>query len=117
MAKKTVNFFELVPQIIREWEENEDGRISVKQPRFFNKLAKKIIEPHLKKSHVNVRLDEHGSFVWLLCTGEYNMAEIADKFNEKFSCDDGAERLDIFMKYLEKCDMIEYLNLDKLNKK
>lgn len=117
MAKKTVNFFELVPLRVREWEEDENGKISVKQPRFFNKLAKKFIEPYLKKAHVNVRLDEHGSFTWRLCTGEHTMADIADRFNERFSCDDGVERLEVFMQYLEKCSMIEYVNIDELNKK
>ena len=117
MGKKTVNFLELIPKRTREWEELENGRIAVKQPRFFNKLAKKLVEPFLKKPTVNVRLDEYGSFTWLLLDGTKRMSEIADEFNSEFNCTDGADRLQIFIKYLENCDMIEFTNLKELSDK
>ncbi len=116
MGKK-VNFLELKPLRKREWEDIGDGRVAVFQPRFFNNLAKKYIEPLLKRPTVKVRLDREGTFTWMLCDGSRTMAEIGEMFKQEFSCEDAIERLQSFMQYLERCEMIEFANLEEVGGK
>ncbi len=115
MAKK-VNFYKLIPRRKREWENIDDERVAIFQPRFFNNLAKKIIDPFLKSPTVRVKLDREGTFAWLLCDGHSTITEIAEKFDSHFNCKDGIDRLHTFMSYLEKCEMIEYVNINEIKK-
>ncbi len=120
--RKKVDFGRLVPKRERLYETMENGNVSVSQPRFFNGFMKSLAEKYLKRPDVKVRLDEKGTFVWNLCDGVRSNDEIcglfAERFGDSFTSKSGNsdvfDRFRDFMDYLEKCEMISYVNLDQL---
>ena len=114
--KKKIDFAKLKPLRQREFETLENGNVSVSQPRFFNSFLKKYADKFLKKPDVKVKLDEKGSLVWNMCDGKNTIADIALEFEKKFNDGPVYERLQEFILYLEKCEMISYVNLEELEK-
>lgn len=114
MAKKKIDFGRLVPMRAREFSIMDNGCVSVRQPRFFNGFVRKLAESVFHLPDVNVKLDDKGTFVWNLCDGKCSNADIAEKFAERFGNDDVYDRLYSFMCYLEKCEMISYVNREEL---
>lgn len=119
MKKTNINLLDLKPKHNRAWEENDPGCVSVLQPRFSNRIMKKIFEPVLKNPDIRIRLDEYGSFVWKLCDGEHSISDISQKLKTRFgeSIEPVIDRLAQFMKYLERYEFIKYDNLpdEKIN--
>ena len=112
--KKKIDFAKLKPLRQREFETLENGNVSVNQPRFFNSFFKKYADKFLKNPDVKVRLDGKGSLVWNMCDGKNTIADIALEFEKKFNDGPVYERLQEFILYLEKCEMISYVNLKEL---
>ena len=112
--KKKIDFANLKPLRQREFEILDNGNISVSQPRFFNSFLKKYADKFLKKPDVKVKLDEKGSLVWNMCDGKNTIADIAVEFEKKFNDGPVYDRLQEFILYLEKCEMISYVNLKEL---
>ena len=70
---------------IRQMEyEDNDGLVTVlfvnPNPSF---IERKFFKKHIHKPY-KVELDELGTFVWQLCNGKYNVAEIIQKFEHQF---------------------------------
>jgi len=67
-----------------EFEEDEEGIVSVKIPRkdtWWVKVMSKIM--YVPSSKV-VSLDEVGSYVWRMCDGQTTVKELIEDFREKF---------------------------------
>lgn len=74
-------------------------KLTIIERLFFKKVSSKPYK---------IDLDDIGSFIWLLCDGEKNIAEITeiaeDKFDEKIS--PAKERVELFMKQMNKNKLI-----------
>ncbi|MFA4948495.1 MAG: PqqD family protein [Candidatus Krumholzibacteriia bacterium] len=118
MGKRTradVNLLDLVPRRIAEHEIDEARIVTVLMPRFRNRLMKHLFEPRHRNPYINIKLDDIGSEIWLLCDGTRNVGEIAvlmkEKFNERIEpCND---RLALFFRQLEQAQFISYANLEE----
>ncbi len=114
--KAAVNLLELKPRHNREWNETPGEKLAILQPRFSNELAKKLFGRFNKNPDIRIRLDDFGAFVWKLCDGDHTIREIGEKLKEHFgdSVEPAMERLELFLKYLERYEFILYSNIPEL---
>jgi hypothetical protein len=114
--KKMLNLLHLKPVHNRRFEQAEDGRVAILQPRISNRVLKQWFDPILRNPDIRIRLDDYGSYVWKQCTGECTVGEIADRLREKFgsSIEPVMDRLELFLKYLERYEFIRYINVPEL---
>ena len=109
--KKTeVNLLELVPKRILEWEDTDDGLITLLVPKFRGKLGN-LIASKMNSTNYEVQLDRVGSFVWKECDGENNVLEISQKMKDEFGeeIEPLFERISFFIKTLTASKAIELL--------
>lgn len=110
--KKTKNYLDFIP--VRnnafKWHINDEGIVVVEVVRngLFDKIAQ-VVFKRPKKSEI--KLDEHGSFVWKCIDDISNVHEIALKVEEYFGEDEKLyERLIIFCNILKDNKFITYKN-------
>jgi hypothetical protein len=110
------NLLDLKPLRAREWVDLDEERLAIVQPRFTNKVAKKIFRPLLKNPDIRIRLDDFGSFVWRQCDGKSTVREIAVKLREHFgdAVEPAIDRLELFLKDLERYEFISFSNIKEL---
>ena len=98
-----------------DYDVGDDSLVTLKSPRFRNRLMRRWLQPRLKRPFLKVKLDEIGSRVWLLCDGRKNVKEIASLLREEFK--DGIEpcydRLGLYFQQLERERFICYENLEE----
>jgi hypothetical protein len=75
-GKTPVNFLELKPFRLVQWEVSEEGRAVLIAPKFSGRFLGKWLVPLLSKPFFKVRLDDYGSFVWLRCDGQTTVEAI-----------------------------------------
>lgn len=111
-----LNLLELVPEPLIDHETGEDGMVTLLDPRFKNRLMKKIFEPRLKSPWMKVRLDEVGTAVWKRIDGSATVGEIGSELREEFGEDIEPcfERLSMFFSQLELSGFIRYRNIDEV---
>ncbi|MHC9544366.1 MAG: PqqD family protein [Vulcanimicrobiota bacterium] len=114
--KTAVNLLELKPRQNREWSESPGEKLAILQPRFSNELAKKLFGRLNKNPDIRIRLDEFGAFIWKLCDGAHTVREIGIELKSHFgdSVEPAMERLELFLKYLERYEFIFYSNIPEL---
>ena len=107
---KNHNILDLIPIHAEAWEEQSDGAVFLKRPRFKSPWLNKIIVKLGIRPYVNIHLDEFGSFVWNQCNGSQPVSEIADKLLEQFGekVNPVYERLGAFIKLLAYQELISY---------
>ena len=109
--KKTeVNLLELVPKRMLEWEDTDEGLITLLVPKFRGKFGN-FITSKLNSPNYKVQLDRVGSFVWKECNGEKNVLEISKKMKDEFGdeVEPLYERISFFIKTLTTSKAIELL--------
>ena len=80
----TANLLDMIATRNREWEQTEDGRVIILQPKFTNKWLVAWLIPRMRRPHFRIKLDEFGSWVWLECNGRRTVEEIATSLQAKF---------------------------------
>jgi len=80
----TANLLDVTATRNREWEQTEDGRVIILQPKFTNKWLVAWLMPRMHRPHFRIKLDEFGSWVWLECDGQRTVQEIATSLKTKF---------------------------------
>jgi hypothetical protein len=113
---KTINLLDLKPSKTRDWVDLDEERLAILQPRFSNRLIKKMFLPLLRNPDIRIKLDSFGSYVWKQCNGENTVGEIAGKLRERFgsAVEPALERLELFLRYLERYEFISYGNINEL---
>ncbi len=114
MGKKELNkknLLDLTPIHAVDWVRNEDGTISLWQPKTRNRLLKLLIKRLGKGLYYNVKLDRFGSFVWERCNGRLKIEEIALSLKQEFGedVDPVYERLGMFFHILNHYKLIRYI--------
>jgi hypothetical protein len=74
-----------IPKV--DYEQKDDGTISLLIPRFKNNFAKKIMIPKNKSPFIKANLDDLGSNTYRLANGERTIYEIAHLLQDQ-SCDE-----------------------------
>jgi len=110
--QKEQNLLELIPERIRPFEKEEDGHVSIIQPKFTNKFFIKYLAPRLKNAYFRIHLDEFGSKVWELCDGQNTIEYIGEQLHQTFGdkVEPVYERLAAFFQYLYRLKFIHYTN-------
>ncbi len=107
-AKPPPNLLALIP-VQKVGQDEEDGLLVLLRPRFMRGPFAWWLQPHLKRPHFRVKLDEIGSFVWRRCDGETTVAQIAEAMEEALgdSAEKAVDRLNLFLGELHRGGMIE----------
>jgi len=101
-----LNLLELRPERIYDWEKGTDGTVVVLVPKFRHPWMR-WVQQYLRKKYFHVRLDAHGSFVWIYCDGKTPVGTIAEMFRKEFGdSDDVIDRLNTFLSILERDQFI-----------
>ncbi len=106
--KDTRNILELKPVQAVQWEMKENDSVVLLVPKFHNPVLVRFLLPRLRRPYFNVRLDEHGSFIWLRCNGSKTILEIAGEMREKYgeSFDPDYSRITKFIRQMIKHEFV-----------
>jgi hypothetical protein len=99
-----VNLLELVPIRTMKWEADEDGLVTLLQPKFRNKVLIQHLIPRMKKPYFKIKLDDIGSHFWTHCDGRRSIREIAELQEQKFGekAEPLYERISQFLQTLQR---------------
>ena len=92
-----------------EWEDLSGGCVAVLRPKFGRGWFGRFMQKRMRRPFIRIKLDEFGSFVWLLCDGERSVSQIAAALSEKFGeIDDLSRRLPLFFAETERAGLIHW---------
>lgn len=102
---------EIVPERLVPWEELDDGRVDLMVARYQQGWIARLVQRWLQKPNIRVHLDELGSFVWLRCDGEQNVATITRALEEELdeSAELAPERLGMFLQHMQKVELVRLM--------
>ena len=111
MKNKSENYLERIPvrNTMLSWSSSPDGKVTleIENTGFFNRIAQKVF----KKPRISyVHLDDMGSFIWPLVSGEKSIIEIGVLVKEHFgeNAEPLYERLAEFFRRLESYNFITF---------
>jgi hypothetical protein len=112
---KNANYLELHPIRLHKEEVNENNLVTILIPKFTNHFAVKYLNPRMKSPIIKLKLDELGSFAWMLFDGDKSVEEIANKLVEKFGekIEPVNDRLTKFLTGLYEQKLITYKEINK----
>jgi hypothetical protein len=95
---------ELRPTRARDWEERDDGRVTLLVPPYGGGRTGRVLQSWLNAPFHQVHLDDVGSFVWRRCDGATRVVDIAAAMQEHFGAqvDPVEERLIAFLQQLAR---------------
>jgi hypothetical protein len=77
--KQQINYLDLTPIRLLNYQVDDDNKVSVFVPKFRNKILVKYLVPRMKFPDIKMKLDKLGSAAWLKCDGEKNVRQICDE--------------------------------------
>jgi hypothetical protein len=100
----TSTWDELRPARARDWEEGDDGHVTLLVPPYGGGRAGRVLQSWLRAPCHQVHLDDVGSFVWRRCDGATPVMDIAAAMQEHFGArvDPVEERLTTFLQQLAR---------------
>lgn len=106
----SINYLELTPTRLYEYEIESSGKVSVFVPKFKNKLLVNFLVPKLKSPYIKAKLDDFGSLTWLEMDGNKKVADISQALTNKFGdkVQPVNERLTKFLTQLYKYNFIAF---------
>jgi hypothetical protein len=110
--KEPFNIMTLRPAQRMKWEMGKEETVVVLVPKFRSKFAERWVLPRLRSTHIRVKLDTMGSFVWRQCDGRTTVAEITDRVKNRFtdSQESIEDRVVSFVLKLYKSDLVALYN-------
>ncbi len=101
---------ELIPVRLLDAERDEQGHITVLQPRRPEGLLGRLLAKGVDGGHLHVALDEVGSAVWEACDGSNTVRDIAALLSERFGEDFDPEhkRLALFVQTMKHQGYLDY---------
>ncbi|MBU4202767.1 MAG: PqqD family protein [Acidobacteria bacterium] len=108
-----LNWLDLVPEVVREWEHSGDGLVVLLKPKYNHPFFKRHVLPRLIRPNYKLKLDAIGSFIIENCDGRTSVRELGEKLKQHFgeSIEPLFDRLQFFMQQLENNRMIRYKGL------
>ena len=112
-VRTEINLLDLIPVRTIEWSKDEEGKVTLLKPKYKSSFSKKHILPRIKNPNFKVKLDEIGSYLWLLFDGEKKVDQIAVLFQQQFGerVEPLYDRLAKFLMNLEKNGFIKFKGL------
>ena len=92
------------PERAVEFEREDDGRVTLLEPKFTGPLLGRWLQPKLRRPFIRTHLDEVGSAVWLACDGETSVSALAERLAERFGAEFDADhrRLTTFLQAMAR---------------
>lgn len=111
--KQSINLLELKPCRMNQFEV-DNNRVVIFVPKFKSKWGKWMMAK-MKKPNYKVTLDEFGTAVWNSCDGEKTIKDIGVLLKKNFGdkIEPVYERLNLFIRNLEKYKLIRFRNLSQ----
>ncbi|NMB75718.1 MAG: PqqD family protein [Myxococcales bacterium] len=109
MARPPANLLERVPRPrVEHFIQPETGRVTLKVPRFENRLLRRLFGWLNRSPTVDFRLDEIGSFVWLRMDGARTVGRISEETRAHFGqrVEPAYERVGLFCRNLLRDGLI-----------
>lgn len=109
--KKNNNFLDYIPAISNKvtWSQKDDiVTVNMYHKGFYAFIAHKFFK---RPSVSHIKLDEYGSFIWLLIDGKNTISDLADCMKEKYGdkAEPLYERLVTYMRILRNNKFIIYI--------
>ena len=94
---------ELRPRRLLDFEEGPEGRAVVLRPKVLSPRWRWLLRL-LRRPAYRVRLDDRGTFVWMLCEGGLDVSSIAQRTQERFGDppEDSGRRTAAFLQELAR---------------
>ena len=110
-----LNWLDLVPEVVREWERSGDGMVVLLKPKFSHPFFSRHVLPRLKRPNYKLKLDAIGTFIIENCDGQTSVRALGEKLKQQFgeSIEPLFDRLQFFMQQLENNRMIRYKDLPR----
>ena len=110
-----LNWLDLVPEVIRKWQQTGDGMVVLYKPKFNHPLLRRYVLPRLIRPDFKIKLDAIGSFIIENCDGQTSVRDLGEKLKQRFgeSIEPLFDRLQFFMQQLENNGMIRYRGLPR----
>jgi hypothetical protein len=110
-----LNWLDLVPEVIRKWQQTGDGMVVLFKPKFNHPLLRRYVLPRLIRPDFKIKLDAIGSFIIENCDGQTSVRDLGEKLKQRFgeSIEPLFDRLQFFMQQLENNGMIRYRGLPR----
>ena len=92
-SKEKINLLDTIPfhnPAITTGREN-DGTIVIALPRFKKKWMQRFLLPKGMSPDIHVRLEEHGSAVWIQIDGRSTVREIIERLADHFNHEENYE--------------------------
>ena len=84
-AKDDLNFLDLTPIRDAEWiEDEESGNIWIQVKKFKRPFWERFYTRLGAKDHIDVKMDEYGSWVWRAIDGEKTVREIGNALAKEY---------------------------------
>jgi hypothetical protein len=80
---KNINYLDLTPVRLMEYQLNDEGRIDILLPRFRNRFLKNVYRNSSKGEFIHIHLDQIGSEIWKIIDGILTVQAICSELNEK----------------------------------
>lgn len=112
----SINYLELTPKRVYNYEVESSGKISVLVPKFKNKLLVNFLAPKLKAPYIKAKLDDFGSLTWIEMDGTKNVESISQLLTDKFGdkVQPVNERL---TKFLTQLYQYNFITFNEINSK
>lgn len=98
------NLLDLIPEKKCQWENGEEGAVTLLKPKYKSRFFQKQLLPRLKNPFYKVKLDSVGSYFWENCDGKHTVKDIGKLMEERFGkkVEPLYDRLALFLQHLEK---------------
>ena len=80
---KQVNFLDLTPVRMMEYEILENGRIDILLPRFKKTITRNLFQPRSKGPLIRIHLDVAGTAIWQIIDGQQTVQQLCDRMRSE----------------------------------
>ena len=81
------NLLTIIPKHETEWQETNEGKVSLLKPKIKNPRFLKFFSNWTKQTHYYIHLDEIGSSTWKLIDGHRTVETIGLELHKKYGAD------------------------------
>lgn len=116
--RDSLNLLDLTPERHAEWlEDKESGNVWIQVKKFKHKSWEKFYGKLGAKPHIDIKMDEYGSWVWRAIDGKKNVKELGDALSEKYGekVEPAHQRVCDLLEILEGKKWVKFKELERLD--
>jgi hypothetical protein len=92
-----------------EWNENSEGLVEIKMPKFSSNFGKSFCKTLKKDQHFTANMDKIGSALWKECDGVKTVEDILKIIKKKFPKEKNIDQR-LFL-FLQQMNSLSYISL------